>query len=128
MNCMRLRISDRSCDIELLEEAAPKSCAGLKEMLPLKTILGHAKFANEEVIFMVPRLFERENIVNSVSPGDVGYYPDRQTICIFYGEIVPFAQVGLIGRVRDGLDVLREIAPAVWAEPRFIDVTYEAQP
>jgi hypothetical protein len=125
---MRLHIGDRSCSIDLLENVAPKSCAGLKEVLPLRTILGHAKFAGEEVIFMVPRLFERENIVNSVSPGDVGYYPDRQTICIFYGGIVPFAQVGLVGRVSDGLQVLRDIAPAIWAEPRFVDITYELKP
>lgn len=125
MSRMHMHIGDRSCAIDLLEAWAPQSCAGLKQVLPLKTILGHAKFAGEEVIFMVPRLFERENIVNSVSPGDVGYYPDRQTICIFYGAIVPFAHVGLIGRVSEGLELLREIAPAVWTEPRFIEIAFE---
>ncbi len=125
MNRIRLDLGAGSCTIDLLEDRAPRTCAGLKQLLPLTSTVGHAKFAGEELIFMVPRLFERENIVNSVSPGDVGYYPDRQTICIFYGAIVPFARVGLIGRVSQGLDTLREIAPSIWRKPRPIQIHEE---
>ena len=97
MSRISMHFGGRSCVIELLDEEAPETIRGISSLLPLQTMLAHAKFAGEEVMFMVPRLFRRENIVGSVSPGDVAYYPDRQTVCIFYGGIVPFAQVGLIG-------------------------------
>lgn len=114
MSRISMHFGGRSCVIELLDEEAPETIRGISSLLPLQTMLAHAKFAGEEVMFMVPRLFRRENIVGSVSPGDVAYYPDRQTVCIFYGGIVPFAQVGLIGRVTEGLPTLREAAPSLW--------------
>jgi hypothetical protein len=110
----------------MLDKDAPNTVRGISQMLPLDTVLGHAKFAGEELIFMVPGMFERENIVGSVASGDVAYYPDRQTLCIFYGEIVPFAKVGLVGKVSSGLDTLRKIGPSLWAQPCSITVSLEA--
>jgi hypothetical protein len=123
---IKIAIGDKTCTIDLLDKEAPQATAGLRKLLPLETVLGHAKFAGEELIFMVPEMFERENIVGSVSPGDVAYYPDRQTICIFYGGIVPFAKVALVGKVTQGLDVLRAVGPSVWQMPTPITVTPEA--
>ena len=113
MSRISMHFGSRCCVIELLDREAPATTRGIVSLLPLSTTLAHAKFAGDEVMFMVPRLFERENIVGSVAPGDVCYYPDRQTVCIFYGGIVPFAQVGLIGRVVEGLATLRTAAPSI---------------
>ena len=114
MSRISMHFGGRCCVIELLDREAPATTRGIVSLLPLTTTLAHAKFAGDEVMFMVPRLFERENIVGSVAPGDVGYYPDRQTVCIFYGGIVPFAEVGLVGRVVEGLATLRNAAPSIW--------------
>ena len=46
----------------------------------------HAKFAGEETIVMVPFFAEQENGKTDVVAGDIGYYPGRQTLCLFYGE------------------------------------------
>jgi len=123
---LKLAIGPHTCTIDLLDDAAPQTVRGITRLLPLETVLGHAKFAGEELIFMIPEMFERENIVGSVAPGDVAYYPDRQTICIFYGDIVPFAKVGLVGKVSSGLDTLRRIGPSLWAQPCNITVSLEA--
>src|SRR5262249_10301392 len=56
-------------------------------------------FAGDELIVMVPFVAAAENEVGSVAPGDIGYYPSRQTLCLFYGEITPFASVTRFARV-----------------------------
>ncbi len=67
----------------------------------------HAKFAGEELIVMVPFFSEPENEIFAVEPGDIGYYPGRQTICIFYGDTEPFGHVSVFAKVTEGLDVLQ---------------------
>ena len=59
----------------------------------------HAKFAGEETIVMVPFFAEQENPKLDVVAGDIGYYPGRQTICLFYGETKPFGEVSYFARV-----------------------------
>jgi Cyclophilin-like len=43
----------------------------------------------------------------NVQPGDIGYYPGRQTICIFYGDTQPFGYVSVFTRIVERLDDLR---------------------
>ena len=54
----------------------------------------------------IPAVLERENQVENVGPGDVGYYMDNGILCLFYGKIDPFAAVNLVGKVSAGLDGL----------------------
>jgi hypothetical protein len=116
MTEIRIDAGGRYCTIDLLAAEAPETVKGLLEVLPLDTVITHAKFAGEELILMLPRLFERENMVSSVSPGDVCYYPDRQTICIFYGGIVPFGYAGRFGRVSADGGLLKS-AREIWHRP-----------
>ena len=63
---------------------------------------------------MLPFYEGPENEVPSVAPGDIGYYPARQTLCLFYGEIMPFASVSLFARVHpDDLGAAQEAGRAV---------------
>jgi hypothetical protein len=94
-----LRVGERVIRAELLEEQAPRICRAFQDCLPLESFATHAKFAGDELIVMVPFLAESENEVGSVAPGDIGYYPSRQTLCLFYGDITPFASVALFARV-----------------------------
>lgn len=111
-----LQIRDRGCRLHLLADRAPNICRSLEALLPVSSHLVHAKFAGDEMYFMVPGIWPAENRATQVEPGDVGYYPDRQTVCIFYGGIVPFGSVGLFARVTDGLDYLRSIGPSLWRD------------
>lgn len=110
----KISIGDQICSMRLLLDKAPRLCRSFSALLPITSFALHAKFAGDEFYFMVPKLWEAENVVASVEPGDVAYYPDRQTVCVFYGEIVPFGAAGLFGKIVDGLDGLKAIGPRMW--------------
>jgi hypothetical protein len=92
---------------ELLEREAPVLSQRLWESLPVESFSVHAKFAGHEIIIMVPFYAEAENEILNVQPGDIAYYPGRQTICIFYGDTQPFGNVSLFARIVDKLDGLQ---------------------
>ena len=108
-SAFRLVCGDEVVEIELLGDAAPGICARLGSILPLDGTMVHAKFAGEETIVMVPFFAEQENPKLDVVAGDVGYYPGRQTICLFYGETKPFGAVSSFARVRSNLDGLARL-------------------
>lgn len=91
----------------LLDHEAPNVARRFADSLPCESFSVHAKFAGEELIVMVPFFSESENEIFNVVPGDIGYYPGRQTICIFYGDTEPFGEVSVFAKVTEGLDVLR---------------------
>lgn len=92
---------------ELLEQDAPLLSQRMWENLPLDSFSVHAKFAGHELIVMVPFYAEPENEILNVQPGDIGYYPGRQTICIFYGDTTPFGHVSVFARIVERLDDLQ---------------------
>ena len=55
---------------------------------------------------MVPFFAEQENGKTDVVAGDIGYYPGRQTLCLFYGETQPFGEVSYVAWVRSNLEGL----------------------
>jgi len=99
MKFFEMKVGDTVVRAELLTDKAPRICRAFEKSLPAKSFGVNAKFAGEETIVMVPFYTEPENEVGSVSPGDIGYYPTRQTLCLFYGKIMPFASVSLFARV-----------------------------
>ncbi len=109
-----LVMGGRPVRVFLLDGDAPRICSAFRACLPLDSFAVHAKFAGEELIVMTPFYEEPENEVPSVSPGDIGYYPARQTLCLFYGEIAPFASVSLFARVHpDDLDAARQAGQTI---------------
>lgn len=92
---------------ELLERDAPVLSQRMWENLPMESFSVHAKFAGHEMIVMVPFYAEPENEILNVQPGDIGYYPGRQTICIFYGDTTPFGHVSVFARIVERLDDLQ---------------------
>src|SRR5207244_4135728 len=72
-----------------------------------KSFSCRGKFAGREMIVMVPFYAEPENEILNVQPGDIGYYPGRQTICIFYGDTTPFGYVSVFARIVERLDDLK---------------------
>lgn len=92
-----------------MTDKAPGICRAMTKCMPLETQAIHAKFAGREVIAMVPFMAEAENEILDVEPGDIGYYPGRQTICIFYGDTTPFGKVSVFAKISKGLKDLHEI-------------------
>ncbi|HLI09527.1 MAG TPA: cyclophilin-like fold protein [Ktedonobacteraceae bacterium] len=101
-----IQVGDTQVSAQLLEEEAPQLSQCMWENLPIEGFSVHAKFAGREIIVMVPFYAEPENEILNVQPGDIGYYPGRQTICIFYGDTQPFGYVSVFARIVDGLDRL----------------------
>ena len=106
MGAIRFVCGGEVFEAELLEDDAPRICGYIRSILPLDSTMVHAKFAGEETIVMVPFFAEQENPKLNVVPGDIGYYPGRQTICLFYGETKPFGEVSYVARVRSNLEGL----------------------
>jgi hypothetical protein len=103
---LRIDCDGETIEVELLADAAPGIAAVLRGALPIDSTMVHAKFAGEETIVMVPFFAEQENPKLDVVAGDLGYYPGRQTICLFYGKTAPFGEVSYFGRVSSNLDGL----------------------
>jgi hypothetical protein len=102
---------------ELLEGDAPVTCAAFVRAMPTTTFGVNAKFAGDETIAMLPFYAPPgENQVPSVGPGDIGYYPRSQTLCLFYGEIMPFAYINLFAKV-----VPQDLDKAVAAGKRILE-------
>jgi hypothetical protein len=105
----------RSVTAELLTAEAPNVARAFAESLPNKAFSVHAKFAGEELIVMVPFTADPENEIFDVKPGDIGFYPGRQTICIFYGKTRPFGHVSVFARVTAGLGTLKAVGRTILA-------------
>jgi hypothetical protein len=103
---MRIICEAEVIETDLLDDEAPRICRYMRAVLPLDGTMVHAKFAGEETIVMVPFFADQENPKLNVVPGDIGYYPGRQTICLFYGETKPFGEVSYFARVSSNLDGL----------------------
>jgi len=108
-----MKIGGRTITAELLEDEAPNVCAAFADSLPCESFSTHAKFAGEELIIMVPFYSNAENEILNVKAGDIGYYPGRQTICIFYGGVTPFGKVSLFARVVEGLPGLKSVGQKI---------------
>ena len=109
MRGFRIICEGEVIEAELLEEEAPRVCSRFRAVLPMDGTMVHAKFAGEETIVMVPFFTEQENPKLDVVAGDIGYYPGRQTICLFYGQTKPFGEVSYFARVRSNLDGLARV-------------------
>ncbi|HET9919992.1 MAG TPA: cyclophilin-like fold protein [Ktedonobacteraceae bacterium] len=111
-----MHIAGTEVVVELLEQEAPTISQRMWEQLPVESFSVHAKFAGQEMIVMVPFYAEPENEILDVQPGDIGYYPGRQTICLFYGQTQPFGYVSLFARVVSDLDDLKATGDRVLRE------------
>ena len=97
-----MTIDGRTVVAELLGGKAPNVVKAFTESLPCESFSVHAKFAGEELIVMLPFYCDSENEILNVKPGDIGFYPGRQTACIFYGETKPFGKVSVFAKIVDG--------------------------
>jgi hypothetical protein len=109
LGSFRITCEGEVIDAELLEEKAPSICAYMLSILPMDGTMVHAKFAGEETIIMVPFFADQENPKLNVEAGDIGYYPGRQTICLFYGQTKPFGEVSHFAVVRSNLEGLARV-------------------
>jgi hypothetical protein len=105
-----LAVGEEKAICELLDDAAPTIAYRFWNALPLESFAIHAKFAGGEMIVMVPFHAEPENKILNVSAGDIGYFPEMQTLCLFYGSVTPFGEVSVFARVGENLKGIQKVA------------------
>jgi hypothetical protein len=112
---MSQRIVIRTGSIELQAELNDtKTAAALRKILPVE---GRANRWGDEIYFPIPLHLDIEGGREIVDMGDLGYWPDGNCLCIFFGptpasrknEIRAASPVTIMGRVTDNPEVLKQV-------------------
>jgi hypothetical protein len=110
-------LGDEECTAELLRDLAPKTCRVIEDALPLTGVLSHAKLVDREVFFQVPFFIDESENMKLSEKGDLAYWNARQTVCIFFDDMVPLGPITTFGRITGNLEGLQREAAEVWEEP-----------
>ena len=109
-----IRIRAGSIDLQA-ELNNTKTARALYEILPLE---GRANTWGEEIYFPIPLYLEIEDGKEIVEMGDLGYWPDRNSLCIFFGptpasrknEIRAASAVTVLGKIVGNPKLLKQVA------------------
>ena len=97
----------RRADAELIRFQAPKTADSLLKRLPVEGRIARWK---EEVYFEVGITMGPEKPKSKVDAGTVAYWPMGSAVCIFYGQTQPYSPVNIIGVVKNGIEIFRDVA------------------
>ena len=112
---MGKKIRIRAGEIEVTAELNDTITAqAIWEALPIK---GHVNLWGDEIYFPIPLSLKLEAGQELVSIGDLGYWPDGNAFCIFFGptpvshkgEIRPASQVTVFGKVISEATVFKKV-------------------
>jgi hypothetical protein len=92
-----------------------RTARAIWEALPIK---GRANIWGDEIYFSIPLRLKLEAGQELVSIGDLGYWPDGNAFCIFFGptpvsqgdEIRPASPVTVFGKVIGDAKVFKKVA------------------
>ncbi len=104
MRYVEIEILGKGRALAELDDRNPKISNALYQMLPFEA---KANLWGEEVYFDMPLETENENPSPSAIAGDVSYWAPGPALCIFFGRTQPYSAVNHIGRVIEGLDIVR---------------------
>jgi hypothetical protein len=109
---IRIRVGKIEVTAELNDT---RTAQAIWEALHIK---GHVNLWGDEIYFPIPLSLELEAGHEVVSIGDLGYWPDGNAFCIFFGptpvsqgdEIRPASPVTVFGKVIGDATVFKKIA------------------
>ncbi len=92
-----------------------KTAQAIWEALPIK---GHINLWGDEIYFSIPLSLELESGQELVSLGDLGYWPEGDAFCIFFGptpisqgdEVRPASPVTVFGKVIGDATIFKKVA------------------
>lgn len=102
-----IQVGDEEFHGELTPDSAPQTVQNILNALPLEAT---ARTWGEEIYFNIPVEMGTENGQETVSKGDLAYWPSGNAFCIFYGktpmsqndtEIVPASAVNVFGHIEN---------------------------
>lgn len=97
---------DFEVEVDLLEKQSPKTSDAIWKALPIKA---KAEIWKEEVYFRIPVKIEPENLTPKTQAGDVSYWPEEPSFCIFFGRSQPYSPVSTFARIRSGIENFRKV-------------------
>jgi len=109
---IRIRAGAIEAEAELNDTSTAQA---IWEALPIK---GRVSLWGEEIYFSIPLILELEAGQELVSIGDLGYWPDGNAFCIFFGptpisqgdEIRPASPVTVFGKVIGDATIFIKVA------------------
>lgn len=92
-----------------------RTAQAIREALPIKSL---AERWGDEVYFSIPVSLELEAVQELVNAGDLGYWPEGNAFCIFFGltpvsqkgEIRPASAVTVFGQITGDATVFKRVA------------------
>jgi len=51
-----------------------------------------------------------EKAKSKVDPGTVAFWPMGSAVCVFYGDTQPYSPVNVIGAVKSGIEIFKDLA------------------
>lgn len=97
----------RQAEGELVRFYAPKTTDALLRRLPIE---GRIARWNEEVYFETGITIGLEKPKSRVETGTIAFWPMGSALCVFYGQTQPYSPVNIIGVVKSGIDIFRDVA------------------
>ena len=91
---------------ELARFLSPRTVDALVRSLPLE---GRAALLKSCVYFRVPLNLGVEKAKRVAEKGILAYWPMGRAFCIFYDEAKPYSPINYIGRVKENLEVFRQV-------------------
>ncbi len=111
---IRMRIGGESATISLYDRQAPNMCRKILAILPLRTVLLHAKFAGPEIMLRAPLFCDGENMTTRQEAGNVCYNDSSQTICVFYEDVPGMGPCTLFGKITENLEGIQREGRNGW--------------
>ncbi|TEU17793.1 MAG: hypothetical protein E3I25_02435 [Dehalococcoidia bacterium] len=109
---IRIKAGEIEAEAELNDT---RTAQAIGEALPMK---GHVNLWGDEIYFSIPLSLKLEAGQEVVSIGDLGYWPDGNAFCIFFGptpvsqrgEIRPASQITVFGKVIGDATIFKKVA------------------
>lgn len=114
MKKINIFINNQKFEAELNDT---KTAEKIYQVLPIET---EGNFWGNEIYFEIPLEMENENPTEDLKVGDLGYWPEGNSFCIFYGRTPastndkpkPASLVTIIGKIKGNLEELKNLKEA----------------
>jgi len=97
----------RQAEGELVRFYAPKTTDALLRRLPIEGRIARWK---EEVYFETGITVGLEKPKSKIEAGTIAFWPMGSAVCIFYGQTQPYSPVNVMGAVKNGIEIFKDMA------------------
>ena len=114
MKKINIFINNQEFEAELNDT---KTAEKIYQVLPIET---GGNFWGNEIYFEIPLEMENENPTEDLKVGDLGYWPEGNGFCIFYGKTPastndkpkPASPVTIVGQIKGNFEELKNLKEA----------------